>query len=101
MQSVHLNPAQYVLFIFGGLRRTARLLELNHSSILRWSRPKERNGTGGIIPSWHRHLILTLAQQWDLDITSHDLDFGRELQTETKNERHETQTFTPAREVLP
>lgn len=74
-----LNPAKYVIKVFGGVRVTAKLLDRDPGSISRWQTPKTRGGYGGRIPNSSRLPILKIARQNNLPITSEDLDFGRHV----------------------
>lgn len=74
-----LNPAQFVIYRFQGVCATARALRRDHSSVSRWPKPKAEKGCEGEIPRSLRREILDLAATRGLDITAHDLDFGREV----------------------
>lgn len=76
---MHLKPAPYVIKILGGPVMAAKILNRNHATVWKWTAKKSQGGTGGIIPSKARVEILKLAKKLDLDITSEDLDFGREV----------------------
>jgi len=76
---VFLNPAEYVIYCFRGVCATARALKRDHSSVSRWPKPKAERGCEGEIPRAVRRDILEIAARDGLDITPHDLDFGREI----------------------
>lgn len=76
---MHFTPAQYVTKMFGGIRATARAIGRDPSSVLQWGKPVEIGGRGGMIPTAIRLTILAKAKELDLDITSQDLDYGREI----------------------
>lgn len=68
----HLNPAEYVVMVFGGVRATARILGYaSPSTICLWK------ARGGFIPSQARRRILDIAKSQMLDINSEYLDYGR------------------------
>lgn len=72
-----LTPAQIVIDAFGGVSATARKLGRTRSSVGKWTLPINRSGTGGRIPSKARAQILELIRKENLEITSHELDYGR------------------------
>lgn len=59
MSSSHLQPAARVIEICGGIEATAKLVGRNRSVVNRWLLPKERGGTGGLVPSWHQQTLLS------------------------------------------
>lgn len=67
------SPADIVIEKFGGVRATARALELNSSSVSRWRAPAEKRGLDGRVPSKHQATILRLARARGIDLTAADL----------------------------
>lgn len=57
-----LDPAATVLAVCGGIPRVAALLELSRSSVWRWTQPKEKGGTGGVVPTKHQSALLKKAR---------------------------------------
>lgn len=72
-----LNPAEYVIKTFGGVRATARAIGRDKSSVSVWRASKAKKGTGGLIPHKAQALILKVAREKNLDITPEDLILGR------------------------
>lgn len=72
-----LNPAEYVIHIFGGVRATARALNKTPSTISKWQRQNN-----GIIPSSNLQTIIDKAKELNLDITPDDLVYGRAVEVE-------------------
>jgi hypothetical protein len=68
--SPRFNPAQVVIAAFGGVRSTARVLDLDASAVSRWQL------TGRVPTGWQRR-ILEHAWRSGVDLTAHDLIFGR------------------------
>lgn len=68
-----MSPAEKVIGAFGGVRATARALELNSSSVSRWRMPAEKRGLCGRVPSVHQATILRLARERGLQLTPADL----------------------------
>lgn len=64
-------PGVLVVQVFGGVRKLARLLEIDPSTVSRWQ-------TTGRVPSGMQRDVLQLAWQEGLDLTAHDIVWGRE-----------------------
>jgi hypothetical protein len=76
----HLNPAEYVILIFGGVRPLARRLDIDPSTISYWRTRKPRGGLNvGEIPRWHWIKIIQIAQEEKKPITEKDLLRGRDI----------------------
>lgn len=71
-----LTPAELVVRRFGGTRRLARLMGRHASTISRWTLPKDRGGTGGLIPSGEQRALLALAAQHDIELSASELILG-------------------------
>lgn len=71
---MQLSPAEYVIHIFGGVRATARALNMAPSAISKW-----QHQSNGVIPSKNMQKILTKAVELQLDITPEDLVVGRSV----------------------
>lgn len=84
---VHLNPANYVIHVFGGVRPAARALGRDPSAVSRWSSRYFQGQQSGTIPTSAREIILNYAKQNGLPITSKDLDFGRKVKASTLTTR--------------
>ena len=72
VKRVKLLPADYVIHVFQGVRSTARAIGLVPSAISRW-----RHDYGGRVPGRSQLLILEAAKKSNLDITPHDIIYGR------------------------
>lgn len=77
----HLTPAEYVIRKFGGVRKTAFAIGRDPGSVSKWRLPKEKRGTGGLIPGLAQAAILKAAKEKGLDITADDLIHGRTVKT--------------------
>ena len=64
-------PGVLVVQVFGGVRKLARLLEIDPSTVSRWQ-------TTGRVPSGMQREVLQLAWDEGLDLTAHDIVWGRE-----------------------
>lgn len=78
------SPAHYVIHLFGGVRATARAVGKTNGCVGFWKRDKKKGGFGGRIPGIHHKKILLLAKRSGLDITPHDLLYGRKLKTPSR-----------------
>lgn len=55
------TPAENIIGKLGGAQAVAELLDLNVTSVHRWTYPKSRGGTGGKIPTRHQTTLLEKA----------------------------------------
>lgn len=77
----HLSPAQYVIQVFGGVRKLARAINYDPSNVSRWPKAKGKHGgCNGIIPSSALNIILRTAQRNNYDLKAVDLICGRDIQ---------------------
>lgn len=65
-------PGPLVVQTFGGVRKLARQLGCDPSTISRWS-------STGRVPSGMQRQVLQLAWSEGLDLTAHDIVWGREV----------------------
>jgi hypothetical protein len=72
-----LNPAEYAILVFGGIRNMSRIIGRSPAAICRWKDPRSKKGCGGRVPTAAQHIILQLAKQFKLPITPADLIYGR------------------------
>lgn len=66
------SQAQRIIRKFGGARRLARLLEFEASRVYKWTYPRERGGTDGLIPPPVVPRIQTLAELEKVTLTDSD-----------------------------
>ena len=64
------SPAAVVIAAFGGVRATARILDIDPSAVSRWQR-------SGHIPVQHQRRILEIAADQHIWLTAQDIIFGR------------------------
>lgn len=67
------EPAYTVVTTLGGVRATAALLDIDPSAVSRWITPKNKGGTGGVIPQRWWPAILRHAKYAKLELTVSDL----------------------------
>lgn len=56
------TPAENVIAKCGGHQTVAEWLDVDLSRVYRWTYPRERGGTGGLIPSKHQLPLLERAR---------------------------------------
>lgn len=71
-----MTPAELVINRFGGVRKLARLLGKDPSTIHRWKQPKERGGLDGRVPSSQQVKLLDLARAQGVALTAGELVVG-------------------------
>lgn len=57
-----LEPANTVITICGGVRAVAEMVGRNETRVRRWGYPKERGGSGGLIPADCQVKLLAATQ---------------------------------------
>lgn len=63
-----LEPARTVIEICGGFRAVADMTGRNETRVRRWAYPRERGGTGGLIPAEAQHLLMAEARRQGIDL---------------------------------
>lgn len=69
----NLSPARDVIALLGGVRATARIVQLSPSAVSRWTVSTERRGTGGRIPQAHWSKLIAHAKKERIKLTLKDL----------------------------
>jgi len=64
------EPAASVVARCDGINATAKLVERDRSVVNKWLLPRERGGTGGVIPA--HHALKLLRQRPDLTLVDFD-----------------------------
>lgn len=62
------SQAKKIYRAFGGASQLARLLNLPRSTVYKWGYPKDRGGTGGLVPSHRIEAIIRLAKEQDIEL---------------------------------
>jgi hypothetical protein len=71
MNNVRITPVDLVIQSFGGVRAAARVLKLDPATVSRWQQ-------SGRVPAKRQENVLQLAWERGIDLTAHDLIFGRQ-----------------------
>ncbi len=66
---MHLNPAKSIIATCGGFEAVAQITGKSISRVYRWTYPKERGGTGGIIPTRDARKLLAYANREGIDLS--------------------------------
>lgn len=67
------TPAARVIGAFGGVRNTARILNLSSSTVSRWQKDRDEGGTGGRVPTKRQGQILEYAREKGIALEPADL----------------------------
>lgn len=70
------TPADIVIERFGGCRAVARVLDVDHSWVVRWRKPKREGGTAGLVPVSHQRVLLEEAEKRGIELTAVELVVG-------------------------
>jgi len=76
---MQLSPAQYIIYVFGGVRKAGLAIGRSAAAISKWNKSKKNKGTDGRIPGPAQMDILNVAMRRKLDITADDLIHGRKV----------------------
>ncbi|MDG2570621.1 hypothetical protein P7L87_23970 [Vibrio parahaemolyticus] len=58
-----MEPANTIIKLLGGPTRVAEAVNVHRTRVHSWMRPREKGGTGGVIPHWHVPKLLAFAQK--------------------------------------
>ncbi len=77
MSDKHLDPAKSIIAKIG-IDKVSEITGKHVSRVYRWMYPKDRGGTGGMIPHSEAPALLAYAQTNDIDLTPADFFAARE-----------------------
>lgn len=66
------NIALNIISKFGGHDVVSHIVGIDRSNVHRWTYPKDKGGTGGIIPARHQPVLLAKAQEMGIDLKPSD-----------------------------
>lgn len=66
------EPANTIITKFKGLKPLAEATDVTVHTVMRWRTPKDRGGTGGVVPHWHVPAILSAAKARGIDVRASD-----------------------------
>lgn len=73
MSNTPLEPASSIIARFGGPDKVQEVTGASRTRVYRWTQPKERGGTDGIIPMNHAAKLLQHARENGIPVTGEDL----------------------------
>lgn len=65
-----MEPAQTIIELCGGFRAVAQITGRDETRVRRWTYPKDRGGTGGLIPAECQVLLMAAARERGLPLTA-------------------------------
>lgn len=68
------KQAEKIIEKFGGPAKAAAAMECDVSSVYKWTYPKEKGGTDGLIPSSSMAAVLKAAEVLGIELSPQDLD---------------------------
>ncbi len=66
------NPAEHVIEKSGGAQVVADWCKIDVSNVHRWTYPKDRGGSDGVIPARHQPVIIAKAREAGKDVGPSD-----------------------------
>jgi hypothetical protein len=66
------TPAENVIRKCGGHQQVAEMAAVDLTRVYRWTYPKERGGTGGLVPARHQAVLLDAARSRGIDLKPED-----------------------------
>lgn len=67
-----MNVAQKIIKKCGGPAKVAEMVGVHVSRVHRWTYPKQRGGTDGLIPTQQQQALLDAARERGIDLTPED-----------------------------
>ena len=72
MTQISLEPAATIIDRFGGPDVVVEITGADRTRVYRWTQPKERHGTGGLIPQSHITKLLAAAKERGIRLDGND-----------------------------
>lgn len=66
------TTAERVIVKCGGYQTVAKWLGLSLAQVYKFTYPREKGGTGGVIPARHQPTLLTIARENDIPLSPND-----------------------------
>ncbi len=79
MSEHHLDPAKTVIAKLGGVEAVCSITGKHLSRVYRWMHPKEKGGTGGLIPTSEAPKLLEHAKVNNIKISADDFFPKRDI----------------------
>jgi hypothetical protein len=76
---MRLEPAETIISRFGGPAAVAKLVSVHRTRVSNWKRPREKGGTGGLIPQQYHRILLDYAVENSIELAAEDFLPPREV----------------------
>ena len=70
------EPAKSIIEAFGGVDAVAKIVGRNRASVFRWTYPKDKGGTSGLIPTECQSVLYNHAVKHKMDLKAEDFMAG-------------------------
>lgn len=67
-----MEPAATIIAKLGGPSAVSKAAGVHRTRVSNWMRPREKGGTGGIIPHWHVHALMSFAAEIGVQLEAKD-----------------------------
>lgn len=67
-----MEPAHTIIVKLGGPTAVAEAIGVHRTRVSNWMRPREKGGTGGVIPHWRVPALIELAAKKSVDLALSD-----------------------------
>lgn len=67
-----MEPASTIIKLLGGPSKVAAIAGVHRTRVWNWCQPKEKGGTGGLVPLRHASLLLGFAKANGIEIDASD-----------------------------
>lgn len=74
-----LEPAQTIISRLGGPAAVAKLVSVHRTRVSNWKRPRDKGGTGGLIPQQYHRTLLDHAELNAIPLAAEDFLPPREI----------------------
>jgi hypothetical protein len=64
-----MEPASTIIKKLGGEAVVSKITETAYTAPYRWQQPREKGGTGGLIPQRHHPKLLTFAREQEIPLS--------------------------------
>jgi hypothetical protein len=71
-----MEPADSIISRLGGVGAVAKATGVHRTRVSNWKRPREKGGTGGVIPQKHHRTLLDYALSQDVVLRAEDFLYG-------------------------
>ncbi|WP_131193701.1 hypothetical protein [Lichenihabitans psoromatis] len=67
-----MEPAQTIIQAFGGEEKVAEITGTSYTAPYRWQHPRDKGGTGGLIPQKQAMKLLAYAREHGVSVSAAD-----------------------------